>query len=224
VPYYKEHNPPQVLLVDELTQLRAEWVEKIFELYPESLIILAGDLDAKGQWFQCRGGKPGDHSVMWKPHDVDIIDFLEDRRSEDDLLKQLKLDIREEMRRVFKDGDSGEQYEMEAWARDKLKSVEFFDAVGMFEEGDTWIAGTHKINESLLSAGVCSGWWKSGGSISTEEKEGFEKRGSFTIHAYQGKTIRTGKIFISLSGMFEMSMLYTAVSRAVRFSQLVFVA
>jgi len=222
--YREEHPPPPVLLVDEVTQLDGAWVEKIFELYPESLIILAGDLDSKGQWFQCRGGTPGDHSVMWKPHGVDIIDFLEDRRSEDDLLKQLKLDIRSEMRRVFVDGNSGECRLMEVWARNNLKTVEFFDAVGQFEDGDTWIAGTHRIHLSLLAAGVVSGWWKQGGEISDVEAPGFQKRGSFTIHAYQGKTIRSGKIFISLKDMFERAMLYTAVSRAVRFSQLVFVA
>jgi hypothetical protein len=222
--YREEHSPPPVLLVDEVTQLDGAWVEKIFELYPESLIILAGDLDASGQWFQCRGGTPGDHSVMWKPHGVDIIEFLEDRRSEDDMLKQLKLDIRAEMRRVFIDGNSGEYRAMETWGRKKLKTVEFFDAVGQFADGDTWIAGTHRIHMSLLSAGVCSGWWKPGGEISRVEKDGFQKRGSFTIHAYQGKTIRSGKIFISLKDMFEMSMLYTAVSRAVRIEQLVFVA
>jgi len=213
-----------VMLVDEVTQLQKEWVDKIFEMYPESLIIMAGDLDSRGQWFQCRGGTPGDHSVMWKPHGVDIIDFLEDRRSEDDLLKQLKLDIRAEMRRVFVDGNSGECQLMEVWGRNNLKTVEFFDAVGQFASGDTWIAGTHRIHVSLLSAGVCSGWWKTGGEISKVEAPGFQKRGSFTIHAYQGKTIREGKIFISLKDMFEMAMLYTAVSRAVRFEQLVFVA
>jgi len=224
VPFCEEFAPPAVLLVDEITQLHSEWVEKIFQMYPQSLIILAGDLDSNGQWFQCRGGTPGDHSIMWKPHDVDIIEFLEDRRSQDDMLKQLKLDIRAEMRRIFINGDSGEHRVMEEWARKNVKTVEFFEAVGMFESGDTWIAGTHKIHQSLLSAGVCSGWWKKGGEISQVEVCGFDKRGSFTIHAYQGKTIESGKIFISLSGMFEMAMLYTGVSRAVRFEQLVFVA
>jgi hypothetical protein len=99
----------------------------------------------------------------------------------------------------------------------------FKDAVAMFQSGDVWIAGTNATSKTLLENGVCSGWYKQGGHVSFEEKDEYEKRGSFTIHSFQGRTVETGKIFISICDMFEYSMLYTAVSRAVHFGQLVFV-
>jgi hypothetical protein len=82
-----EHFYPPVILVDEITQIASNWIDEIFTMYPKSLIILAGDIDSKGQWFQCRNGCPGEFSTVWKPHDVEILEMLEDRRSQDDELK-----------------------------------------------------------------------------------------------------------------------------------------
>jgi hypothetical protein len=221
---YKDDSPyPPVLVIDEITQMPADWIDKVFEMYKESLIILAGDLDNQGRWFQCRGGVPGNHSIMWKPHDVAVVEFTEDRRSRDNDLKALKLAIRDEMRRVFVDGDTNEDILMKDWARKNLKMTNFFDAQATFADGDTWIAGTHRTSKALLALDVCSGWYKKGGYVSDVELPGYDKRGSYTIHAYQGKTVESGKIYISINDMFEYSMLYTAVSRAVHYDQLIFV-
>ena len=111
---------------------------------------------------------------------------------------------------------------MTMWAN-KLNTISFDDAVKQFSVGDAWIAGTHAINVKLLENGVVSGWYKKGGNISYEEKENFEKRGSFTTHSFQGQTIEDKKVFISINSCFEYSMLYTAISRVRRISQLVFV-
>ena len=219
----QEHFYPPVVLIDEITQIPAEWVEEVFVHYPDSLIVLAGDINASGQWFQTRNGHPGDYSKIWKPT-CSVEHISGDRRSRDDELRQLKLDIRAEMERVFVDGDSGEAQQMIGWAKQNLNQVAFFDVPSMFVKGDTCIAGTHDVNHKLSLLGVVSGYYKAGGYISDCEKEGFVERGSFTIHSYQGKTIETGKIFIFLDDMFEYSMLYTAVSRAVNYSQLVFVS
>lgn len=224
VPFKDSKYYPPVVLIDELTQIPADWVSKVFEMYPESLILMAGDLNGNGQWFQCRSGTPTvGFSPIWKPNGVDVVEVLGDRRSRDSELKALKLEIRAKMMEVFAGGDSGEEHVMKQWAMKRFKGVNFFDAAAMFQAGDSWIAGTHATNQKLLALGVVSGWYKKGGFVSHEEKEGWEKRGSFTIHAYQGKTIETGKVFISLGDMFEYAMLYTAVSRAVHFDQLVFV-
>lgn len=221
-PYSSNHAYPAVLFVDEITQISKDWIEKVFSMYKDSLILLAGDLNQR-QWFQCRNGKPGDFSLVWKPTGVDMIEIAGDRRSRDEELKNLKLMIRDEMKRVFIDGDGNEDVRMKLWARNNLPLTSYEDAVEMFANGDVWIAGTNETSRKLLEKGVCSGWYKQGGFVSFEEKDGYEKRGSFTIHSFQGRTVENGKIFISISDLFEYSMLYTAVSRAVNFNQLVFV-
>jgi hypothetical protein len=222
-PYHEERGRPPVIVADEITQYPASWVEKAMAMYPDSLWLLVGDIDANGQWFQTRNGSGTGFAKVWKPTGVDYVYIEGDRRSRDEELKALKLKIRSYMREIFTDGDSGEQRVMTSWARLNLSTVSFDEAAGMFKEGDTWIAGTHAINERLLERGVVSGYYKKGGWVSSTEVEGYEKRGSFTIHAYQGSTVESGKVFISLEGMFEYTMLYTAVSRAVSYDQLVFV-
>lgn len=222
VMWKEEHFYPPVLLVDEITQIPADWIDEVFVHYPDSLIVLAGDITSSGQWFQTRNGCPGNFSQIWKP--TCAVEHIEgDRRSRDSELVELKLKIRDEMKRIFVDGDSGEAQQMIGWAKQNLKQVSFFDVPSMFVKGDTCIAGTHDVNKKLSLLGVVSGYYKTGGFISDCEKDGYTERGSFTIHSYQGKTIEEGKIFIFLDDMFEYSMLYTAVSRAVNYSQLVFV-
>jgi len=222
--WIEEHSYPPVLFIDEITQIPSSWIERVFKLYPLSLVILAGDVNEKGQWFQCRNGKPGDFSTIWKPAGVDVVCITGDRRSRDDELRECKLKIRAAMERYFIDGDQGEDIVMTLWAKKHFKLTPFDEACEMFQTGDAWIAGTNRTSEKLLAKGVVSGWYKKGGFVSFEEREGYERRGSFTIHSFQGRTLETGKIFISLGDMFEYAMLYTAVSRAVSFSQLVFVA
>ncbi len=221
-PWIIGHSYPSVIFIDEVTQIPSDWIDKVFTMYKDSLIILAGDLN-QHMWFQTRNGKPGDFSKVWKPSGVDIIEVAGDRRSKDDALRELKINIRQRMKQIFVDGDTCEVNRMKIWAYNNLKCVKFEDAVSMFEPGDVWIAGTHKTSDKLLENGICSGWYKSGGYVSFEEKEDYTKRGSFTIHSFQGRTLETGKIFISLNDMFEYSMLYTAVSRAVNIEQLIFI-
>ena len=106
-------------MIDEVTQISSNWIEKAFELYPTSLIILAGDLEATGQWFQCRNGMPGEYSEIWVPNGVEIIDMPDDRRSRDDELKTLKLRIRAEMRKVYTklDNKETEPFIINDWAK-----------------------------------------------------------------------------------------------------------
>lgn len=221
-PYHLDHAYPPVIFIDEVTQIAAGWVEKALKMYKDSLIILAGDISASGQWFQCRNGYPGNFSKVWKPS-VNVKVIEGDRRSRDDELRELKLKIRSIMEKHFVSGDAGEECVMKMWAKKYLNIVKFDDAVKMFAPGDRWIAGTHRTSNRLLEKGVCSGWYRQGGYVAFEEKEGHEKRGSFTIHSFQGRTLENGKIFISVGDLFEYAMLYTAVSRAVHFNQLVFV-
>lgn len=222
VPWKDEKPYPAVLFVDELTQIHAAWIQKVFEMYPDSLIFVAGDISYNGQWFQCRGGDGMNYTEIWKPT-CDVVEIAGDRRSLDSELKNFKILIREYMKSIFIDGNSGEEYLMRDWCMKHCATVDFFTAASMFSSGDTWIAGTHRTSNALLSLGIVSGYYKPGGFVSSSEADGYMKRGSFTIHSYQGKTVNSGKIFISISDCFEYAMFYTAVSRAVRFDQLVFV-
>jgi hypothetical protein len=214
-PYRMERTLPGVVAVDEITQYEAADVDKLRKLNPECLFIGIGDIDREGRAYQCRNGDGNTWSTVWTPTNVDYFEFTEDRRSKDDELKALKLQIRAQMNAVR--GDDASML-MNLWASKTLPKHEL-----EFKAGDVCIAGTHRTNKKLLDLGIVSGYYKAGGNIAYEPTPGYEMRGSFTIHSFQGKTIEEGDIYIFINDLFEESMLYTAVSRARNMSQIKFI-
>jgi hypothetical protein len=219
VPYHKEHPSPSIILGDELSMWSVSWVQATQTMYPDALLLLAGDIDLDGHAYQCTMNEKGERAIVWKPSDMDIVRYENDYRSKDSELKTLKLRIRSQMDLIHDDEINAMMMKM--WA---LKHLPISESIMDFVEGrDTVIAGTHRTNANLLQGGVVSGWYKKGGHISSVSVEGYEKRGSFTIHSYQGQTIESGNVWIVIDDMFDYAMLYTAVSRCVSFSQLRFV-
>ena len=219
-PWKDDHYEPHVAFIDELTMMESDWLDKAIQMYPHTMFLIAGDVDEK-QWFQCRNGCPGKFSNIWKPTGWKYVHYTTDYRSQDEELKAFKVAIRQEMRNIFTDGNSIDTLRMKLFLQQHHSCISFDEAVPLFTQGsDTWIAGTHKTNEKLLARGIVSGFINADKEI-VKEGEG-EKRGAFTIHSYQGLTIKTGKVFISLD-MFEYAMLYTAISRCVNMNQIVLV-
>lgn len=218
---------PSIIFADEITKWNPDWIEKMFKLYPSTLIVLAGDADVlpDGRLFNYQIGNMA--GEPWEAHDVVIHEVLGDRRSVvGDPLIQLKMDMRAQMRKVMSGlGDGG--LEMAMWLASQLTLVSQADAVKQFAEGDIWIASTHAKNAELLEAGVVSGWRQSGRGLASRlsftEQEGWEKRGAFTIHSFQGMTVEGKRLFITLEKMFDPTMGYTAISRVRRLDQIVLV-
>jgi len=222
-PFHEDHYEPAVVFLDELTMIEKEWVEKALEMYPRTRFYIAGDVD-RDRWYQCRNGHPGKFSEIWMPTDKHYVkEYLTDYRAQDQELKDFKQKVRFVMRSVFTDGGQNDANRVAGYVRKNYKITPFDDAVAMFSAGDVWIAGTHKTNEKLLKAGVVSGYMNGRKEIVAEEEKGAEKRGSFTTHSFQGLTLETERVFISLD-FFEYAMLYTSISRVCNMSQLIIVA
>lgn len=236
--YKVKYDEPHTILIDELTMIKKSDIEKALEMYPKSLILIAGDID-ENQWYQCRNGDKGCFTELYRPsaNEMRYVHFTNDYRSKDEQIKNFKLAIRDEMKRIFtlniKDfdedkfgGDIGSKM-MNSWiklnankfglsiisAKDAIKEFKSFD--------DVFIAGTHATNKMLLDNKCISGHINSKKEINYNG-EG-EKRGSFTIHSYQGLTISDKRVFIMLD-TFEYAMLYTAISRCTNISQIVLVS
>lgn len=221
-PWKTDHTEPNVCLIDEMTMIDAEWIEKALVMYPNTLFFVAGDAvrhQGKMIAFQTRSGKPGQFSRIFDGG-LPIKYFKQDRRSLDDGLKQLKVILRSMMLQIYTDGEVNDARIMEMWVRKNYPVVPIADI--NFCPGDTVIAGTHRTNEMLLKRGIVSGYLSARNERSKEFVEGWKKRGSFTTHSYQGSTIRDGKVFVVVNDGFELAMIYTAVSRAVRSEQIVF--
>ena len=205
--YRDMYQCPDIIFCDELTMMDKTWIEKMILMYPECLILIGGDIDGK-QWFQTRNGYQGHFSEMWLGQGWRFVYFNNDYRSLDDGLKKLKVDVRNEMKRIF----TGEDYDvalMKKYIMNRVETIKFEDAILQTKKDDIWIVGTHKTEKRLKDSGVSC------------EFNGIIQP-SFTIHSFQGLTIEKRKVFIKLD-MFEYSMLYTAISRVRELSQLVFV-
>jgi hypothetical protein len=225
--YRDEFREPACIFIDELTMIEKSWIDKAIEMYPNSKIFIAGDVDTN-QWYQCRNGYTGNFSKVWMPTAAHhIVDYTTDYRAKDQDLKDLKLAIRAEMKRIFT-GETVDIARMRIFIKDYiskhacLKSCSFEEGASMFLKGDIWIAGTQKTNKLLLEKGVSSGYINKYKEIITEEEEGAEKRGSFTTHSFQGLTLESERVFISLD-FFEYAMLYTSISRVCNINQLVII-
>ena len=186
--YKDKYGEPAVVFVDELTQIEGSWIPRLIAMYPNSLIFVAGDIDKNGKHYQTKYS-----NEIWKPT-LPVVAFSNDYRSKTEELKNMKLKLRS-----FMSGDVN-HYDVCVFAKSNYTIVPMRSAVNIYQQGDTWIIGTHKFCKTL--------------------PEGIEGK---TTHSIQGKTISSGKIFISIYDMFEYSMLYTAMSRAVSHEQLVFV-
>lgn len=206
--YRSMYNIPSVIFIDELTMIEKSWIEKAIQMYPESLILVGGDID-KNQWFQCRNGYTGNFSEIWNPTDWRYVFYENDYRSLDDKLKQFKSDIRTEMKRIFIDGNMTDTMKIKQYILNKVKSIGFDEAVKQHVSGDMWITGTHKTRDKLKKSNV-------------ECEFNNKKQNGFTTHSFQGMTIADRKVFITMD-MFEYAMYYTAISRVRNFNQLVFV-
>jgi hypothetical protein len=220
-PWKEEHTMPSVCLIDEMTMIEGAWIEKALAMYPHTLFFIAGDVirrNGKMIAFQCRSGKPGAFNKVFDSG-LPIKYFDVDRRSRDNQLKEMKMEIRAKMLEFYTDGEVADSRVMSSW----IKSRYGVTMNNTFNVGDTIIAGTHKTNDILLAKGFVSGYLSYKNERSKEFMEGWTKRGSFTTHSYQGSTISDGKVYVVINDAFELAMIYTAVSRAVNRDQIVFV-
>lgn len=131
--YKESFGTPAVIFVDELTQMESAFVERLINLYPESLIFIAGDIDEQGRHFQCKYS-----NEIWKPT-FRCFQFTTDYRSQTEELKTIKVNLREFM----KTDPTAE--DVKDYAHNTFTHVPWEQAVLDFNpENDIWIAGTHK--------------------------------------------------------------------------------
>ena len=206
--YRSMYNVPSVIFIDELTMIEKDWIDKAIEMYPECLILIGGDIDKK-QWFQCRSGYTNNFNEIWLNPNWRFVFYENDYRSLDNELKQIKTNIRNEMKKVFTDGEMIDTLKIKQYILNNYKSISFDEAIKEHVNGDIWIVGTHKTKDKLKI-----------NKIECEFND--KKQNGFTIHSFQGLTITDRKVFIKLD-MFEYAMYYTAISRVRHFNQIVFV-
>lgn len=196
---YNVKNSPTVILVDEITMCRKEWIEAIPVMYPQALILYAGDLDRR-QHYQCRGGSVTEPTEIWSiPDSMPVVEFVTDYRSKDEGLKKMKLDMRSEMQKVYMDGGVADTEKMRQYIRKNFAVIPLAQAVEEADADAIFMWSTHRVEKLIPETFVSKG-----------------------VHMFQGQTIEDKKIYICMD-FFEYAMPYTALSRARHSTQITFV-
>lgn len=196
-PYHTTNRIPNVILIDEITMIHDELIEKAIQMYPHSLILLAGDVN-KTQHFQCRNGSPNNYWKIFQDfEDFDIIEYTNDYRSLTQELKDMKIKLRTVMQNIYTDGGIEDTRLIRKYLHQHYTFITLEEAIKQSTTDDVFIVGTHNVKNKIP----------------------FE---THTIHSFQGQTIDSGKIYIT-DDFFEYAMAYTAISRARYHTQIVFV-
>lgn len=229
-PFYKRYGYyPDIIFLDELTMIYENGVKEMIEnVYNKCKIIIAGDIDEDGMIYQTRNGEANNPAPVYIPNNIlfKYIKYENDFRALDNQLKNIKLDIRDKAKQIYTNGGVLDAFTLSKYLKENYEVIDFNDAVNQHKKGDIWISGTHQTNKLLLNNNVISGYIDNKNNRYDEKPSEYfkcEERGSFTIHSYQGSTIENKKVFIVLD-LFELGMLYTAISRVRHFNQLIFVS
>jgi hypothetical protein len=222
---YKTKNVgnPHTILVDEITMINNATIEKIVSRFPWSLIILAGDINEECRPYQATFGD----ETFKNENKYPFFTFTTDRRSQDEELKSLKLRIRECI-------DNKTPY------LSLSPSITITDLPSHYNNETDYIIGyTNKMNQRIteLIPDAKSYYITSthkykdelyykGQIVKDIKPLKCERRVCFTTHSVQGRTIEEpSTLFIVLENgmLMDSKILYTAISRVRKMSQLVFV-
>ena len=214
---YDVKHSPTVILLDEITMCRKEWVDKVALMYPKALILYAGDIDRR-QHYQCRGGSVVKPEEIWTiPESMPVVEFTTDYRAKDDTLKAMKLSLRAEMRRVYTDGGVSDTNKIRQYIRKNFAVIPLAQALNEAADKEGNVANKGSDYEKGKYESSIFMW-----STHRVEKmipETFVSKG---VHMFQGQTIERNHIYICMD-FFEYAMPYTALSRARYSTQITFV-
>jgi len=232
-PYLTKNPTPARIFIDEITMIDKFEIYELINKLPYTQFFLGGDVDKYGDYFQCSFK---DVSVL-NPNEINcaVIEFEKNYRCKDDVLlhrlnslrkfmKECKFNknkITEYVRNEFQDRHidfKKEDYNYKTdWVlvsviEGEKSQVKYYTDL---LQGKKYRCVRHSSGElyKKLNGGVA---YLNGEIMIDLEKESckFVRQDAFTIHSFQGITIKKGqKVFIDLDRLFCPRQLYTALSR-----------
>lgn len=231
---------PATIICDEITQYTDFQKKIIMETYKHSKIIFCGDISADGKiMYQLP-------CMIGKRFTTEGIECVE----EYNISKRCKCDklgyMLKTLRNAIKDGYSGQEMILSIVKQNKFNIVKpsemkydindyilcskrncnvhgksdcNCDGKNYTYEWTNKYDGKFENNKYLMIKNI-DGHCNGDVIISSERPKGAIPRHAFTCHQIQGETIKNSKIFIDSRNLFDIAMLYTAVSRAEYFDQI----
>lgn len=242
--YIKTHRHPTRVFVDEITQIDKKIIARIIKALPHTQIFLAGDVDEFG-YYQCSFKEV---QVIKDFKDMEIIKFTKNYRCKDDELLKRLTELRHVMqntkfnnttikmfvRHAFKDRKITEEelkktYDYKTdWVlcsttnKDNCKEKPQTTHYTEILTGEKYLCIRHERNHIYKKlAGEKNVYLKGDIVCGPPPNKRFEKRHAYTIHSFQGVTIKSpSRLFIDTNNIFDPRQLYTAISRVERLDQI----
>ncbi len=234
------------IIIDELTLINKSIIDKIISLYPDKIIFLLGDITFDGFYYQCSlENLPGEkHFEVIKPKDYNLqfIEYTKNYRFTEELNIKL-LSFRNLMETIIKskNNDKTKASILYNYIRKEFKdNFKSIDEI-IYNDRDIGVSDLddkkqgfkltniflrkgakprYYINKTMYDQGIIKG------QIFNEKPthKYYDVRLFTTVHSCQGYTLDNDqKIIISIEKNFDLRLLYTALSRARRLEQIVFI-
>ena len=244
--YGLSNKHPSKIIYDECNTYSKEWIEQAFELYPNSQHILLGDMEIKNNnlnYFQCSGK---DVNVIdldfFKKYNLHIEHNPNNYRCKDKKLLEILNKVRElQLKGLYKTKEYIKQ-EFEIITIDKLKEnydykndwvlcsttndtckekpqTKFYSEL---LQGKKYLVTRHNAMDIKKRLDGLDSKLK--GEIVIDPVkllEKYEQRDAFTIHSFQGLTVKQGQtLYFDINRLFDVRQIYTSLSRVEYFEQI----
>ncbi len=239
--YTFTHKVPTRILIDEITMVQESWIKDVIKLFPYAQIYLAGDVDKIG-YYQCSNK---DIKVLKDFNNIDIVTFDKNYRCKDSELLTRLNDLRQFMRDCKFNYAKITEYVKNKFGDRKMTKDELINTYDYHNDsilcsttnsdtsqtkyytdllkGDKYLCVKHTHDSIFKKTNGDSNVYLTGEITYDNIKEScyFERRDAFTIHSFQGLTIKNpGRLIIDLDNIFCPRQLYTALSRVEYLTQI----
>lgn len=231
------NNNIKYVIIDELTLMNIEDIEKICDLYKHAFIFLIGDVEKDGFFYQCSVDK----DLVIVPDEfnykLQIVKYTKSYRFNEELNNRLNL-LRSFM---YENKDNYlrniliKEYVYKNFS-ECLKNKEDI----IFSDNDIGISGTNDLGEKsdglssyfineknvkphifVKKTDIYKGLLKGRRLASIPDHTNYELKLFKTIHSFQGLDLdHDNKIIIGIKNNFDYNLFYTALSRARRVDQI----
>ena len=222
-----------VIFCDELTMWDAEQVKKLISLYPNKIIILCGDIDFNGVYFQLDSGFNTVLNLDDIAGNFQVVKYIKNYRFDDDL--NLILD---DMRNINNKKELI-RYTREKFKFKKLEDINFNSPfIGLtdtHEDGgkkSEYIENNFKDVEKnyfVAKTNFNKNEFKGARVEDITKTNNYELKFFHTCHSFQGQTIKNKDLIISITDFIKYEfnhlkrLIYTAASRAKTREQIIFI-
>ena len=247
-PYLCSNKQPAKIIYDECNTYTKEWIEKAFQLYPNSQHILLGDMEVKNNklhYYQCSGKDINVIDIQFfKKHNIHIENNPNNFRCKDSKLLEILNTLRElqhekdcmnksiqyirdcfgitSIDELQKNYDDRNDWVLCSTTNKELKNKPQTMFYTELLQGKKYLVIRHNAMDIKKRLDGLDSTLK-GEIIYNPEKvlEKHERRDAFTIHSFQGLTIsKEQTLYFDINRLFDVRQIYTSLSRVEYFNQI----